>query len=168
MGADDSKIDPIIKGHWSAVHLVPQAYFATQPHVGERLLSDEGQAVLLFNIEKGVAVVKWYHNPSSFYYRLPSASCWTLERRVRSTWATLPHMASQKSDQRPKRNQCISELLWDKPSESPCRQLVDFHSTRGKKTCQHFVNGSHDAYLYRILTCYEVNVTTTEWNLMLF
>ena len=67
---------------------MPHAYFEIQPHVGERLLSDEGLAVLLLNIEKGVAGVKWYRNPSSFYYRLPSASCWTLGRRVRSTWGT--------------------------------------------------------------------------------
>ena len=81
----------------------PPAYFATQPHVGERLLGDEGLVVLLLNIEKSVAGVKWYRNPLSFYYRLPSASCWTLERRVRSTWGTLPHMARQSLDQRPKK-----------------------------------------------------------------
>ena len=77
MGADDSEIDPIIKGHWSAVHLVPQAYFATQPHMGERLLSDEGLVVLLLNIENAVLGVKWYRQ--SLLTLLSSSFCLVLD-----------------------------------------------------------------------------------------
>ena len=77
LGADDSEIDMIIKGHWSAVHLVPQAYFETQPHVGERLLSDEGLVVLLLNIENGVAGLKWYRQ--SLLTLLSSSFCLVLD-----------------------------------------------------------------------------------------
>ena len=126
-----------------------------KPHMGERLFSDEGLAVLLLNIENGVAGLKWYRQFISphfvIVFLLPRVGPWYAGCAARGQLYRTWQSRSQISVQR--RDQFFNNLHCDISSESlSWCQLVNLHPTRSKKFCQHLVIVPYDAYLYRILT----------------